>query len=182
MNYQEQKQVIRREIRERRNALTQAQQDEYSQTIINRLIQLPEFTSAETVFCYISYLSEVQTHALIKQHLLGKKRVCVPKIMSDTLMIAVEINNWENLEPDDYGIPTPISNKEAQLDYDLCINPGLAFTQEGHRMGYGRGYYDRWLARNNVKHTIALAYECQFVEEMPIEETDIPMDKILTEK
>ena len=182
MDYQTEKQKIRREARSRRNSLSETEQNEYSKRIIEQLISQPEFQTAETIFCYISYLSEVQTHGLIQEYLLGKKRVCVPKIMSETLMIAVEITEWNNLKPDQYGIPTPISDEEAKLEYDLCIAPGLAFTKTGHRMGYGRGYYDRWLARNKVKHTIALAYECQFVDEMPVEETDIAMDKILTEK
>ena len=64
----------------------------------------------------------------------------------------------------------------------VSITPGLGFTLTGHRMGFGRGYYDKWFVQNKVKHKIALAFEAQLVDEIPVEDNDVLMDKIVTEK
>ena len=106
----------------------------------------------------------------------------VPKIISGTEMIAVKLNDIANLELDDIGILTPKSNEILSEKVDITITPGIGFTKKGGRLGYGRGYYDRWFSINEVKTKIGIAFEEQVVMNLPLEKTDVNMDIIITEK
>ncbi|MCG8379698.1 MAG: 5-formyltetrahydrofolate cyclo-ligase, partial [Proteobacteria bacterium] len=86
------------------------------------------------------------------------------------------------LEPDNLGIPTPKSDQVATNPIDIAITPGLGFTTTGKRLGYGRGYYDRWFEHNVAKTKVGLAFEAQIVDTLPTETTDVLLDIIVTEK
>ena len=182
MNLHEQKKQLRNEIKRRRSLLSEAERLEKSQQIVRFLKKIPEFNQAKTVFCYISYLDEVETHPLISDFLHEKRTLAVPKIMDKTRMLAIPLDDLSNLEPDKLGILTPKSSQTADFDFDIAITPGLGFTEQGDRLGYGRGYYDRWFSKNTVKMKIGIAFEVQIVDELPLEETDLPLDILVTEK
>jgi 5-formyltetrahydrofolate cyclo-ligase len=182
MNLHEQKKHLRNELKRHRSELPENERTEMSQQIINFLYEIDEFNQAKSIFCYISYLSEVETSSLIKLFLEQGLALAVPKIMGKTEMIAAPLTNMSDLEPDKMGILTPKSNQAAAGPFDIAITPGVGFTDRGDRLGYGRGYYDRWFSNNKVKTKIGIAFEVQVVEELPIEETDMPLDILVTEE
>lgn len=182
MNLLEQKRQLRNELKRLRSLLSESDRQNMSQQITTFLQEIPEFNQAKTIFCYISYLGEVETHPLISTFLQQNRDLAVPKIMNKTEILAIPLSDFSELEPDRRGILTPKSSQAATKPFDIVITPGLGFTEKGGRLGYGRGYYDRWFSKNTVKTKIGLAFEVQLVDELPLEETDIPLDMIVTEK
>lgn len=182
MNLHEQKKRLRDEIKQRRSLLSESDRNMMSEQIALFLQEIPEFNQAKSVFCYISYLDEVETHSLITRFLQQKKVLAVPKIMNKTEMLAIPLTDFSDLEPDNLGILTPKSNSALINTFDIAITPGLGFTEKGDRLGYGRGYYDRWFSKNTVQTKIGIAFEVQIVDELPLEETDLPLDVLVTEK
>lgn len=182
MSLHEQKKQLRDEIKKRRSELPVNSRTKMSQQIHQFLHEIDEFNQAKSLFCYISYLSEVETQALISDFLERKLALAVPKIMGKTEMRAVSLDNLSDLEPDEMGILTPKSSQAASDPFDIAITPGLGFTERGERLGYGRGYYDRWFSRNKVKTKIGIAFEIQIVDKLPLEKTDMPLDILVTEE
>jgi 5-formyltetrahydrofolate cyclo-ligase len=182
VNLHEQKEQLRTALKQRRSLVSESNRKEMSQQIINFLHEIDEFNQAKSLFCYISYLSEVETSDLIDAFLEQKRDLAVPKIIGKSEIIAVPLNNLSDLEPDKMGILTPKSDQTATGPFDIVITPGLGFTTSGERLGYGRGYYDRWFANNQANLKIGIAFEVQIVAELPVEETDIPLDMLVTEE
>ncbi len=182
MNLHEQKKQLRTALKRRRSELPENKRTEMSQQIIKFLHEIDEFNQAKNIFCYNSYLSEVETSSLIKLFLEKGLALAVPKIMGKTEMIAVPVTNLSDLEPDKMGILTPKSNQAATAPFDIAIAPGVGFTDMGNRLGYGRGYYDRWFSNNIVKTKIGIAFEVQVVDELPLEKTDVSLDILITEE
>ena len=89
---------------------------------------------------------------------------------------------FERSIPTSFGILTPPGNQPCPGPYDIVITPGLGFTVTGQRIGYGRGYYDRWFTEHPVENKIALAFEVQLIKEIPHAGYDIPVDILITEK
>jgi len=175
------KTALRRELQRRRASLGTSSRQEKSRQILSKLYRLPEFSAAQRVFCFISHGTEVDTHTLINSLLEDGKTVAVPKITENREMIAVPFKDWAGLVAGQLGILTPVSSREYPGKFDLCITPGLGFTETGTRLGYGRGYYDRWFAGNECGCRIALAFECQVLNHIAREEHDVAVDIILTE-
>ena len=182
MNLHEQKKRLRNEIKQRRSLLSETDRQQKSQQIHDFLQEITEFKCAKSIFCYISYLDEVETHSLIQDFLQRDLTLAVPKIMNKTEMRAIPLSDFSELEPDQLGILTPKSSEAVTHSFDIAITPGLGFTEKGDRLGYGRGYYDRWFSKNTVKTKIGIAFETQIVDELPLEETDLPLDRLVTEK
>ena len=178
----QQKAETRKMLKTARAKLPEATRLNYSNSITEQILKLDEIKNARIIFIYISYATEVHTHGLIKALLAAGKTLAVPKIVDSDFMEAESFSSWEDLVPGELGILTPGNSKPCSGPFDVAITPGLGFTLSGHRMGFGRGYYDKWFAQNKVRHKIALAYEVQLVEDIPIEDTDVPMEKIVTEK
>ena len=178
----QQKTETRNMLKTVRAKLPEATRMGHSNSITEQVLKLDEIKNARTIFIYISYATEVHTHELIKALLDAGKTLAVPKIVDSDFMQAESFSSWEDLVPGELGILTPGNSKPCHGPFDVALTPGLGFTLSGHRMGFGRGYYDKWFAQNKVRHKIALAYEAQLVEDIPVEETDVPMEKIVTEK
>ena len=178
----EQKRQLRTYLQQRRAAIFGSDRTTYSKFISDRLFKLKEIQHAKVIFAYISYASEVNTHEILKRLLSDGKKVVVPKIISSEKMVAQHFESWDDLEPGTLGILTPTTGNITDATIDIAITPGLGFTVSGHRIGFGAGYYDRWFASHEVRLKIAIAFETQIVDSLPIEETDIPVDLILTEK
>ena len=177
-----QKSEIRARLKEIRAAIPAESRQNHNENITRRLLNLEEIASAGTIFIYISYASEVDTYALIEHFLKEGKILAVPKIINSGHMIATRFTHWEDLKPGQLGILTPASNDPYDGEIDIAITPGLGFTQEGYRLGYGRGYYDQWFAGHKTTKKIALAYEAQVINEIPVGDNDIPVNMIVTEK
>lgn len=146
---------------------------------INDLARYNEFTGANTVFCYVSAHGEVGTHKLIEQ-LLVKKTVVVP-YCTDTHgnMICAEIKSLDDLKEGKFGILEPKKPVEFPKEkLDFVIAPGIAFDKEGFRLGYGKGYYDRFLS-NISPFKLGVCQKEFYLDSLPHDEYDIKMDSIL---
>ena len=172
----------RKALKTARANIPEVHRMDYANSITEQVLKLAEIKNARTIFIYISYASEVHTHALIKALLKAGKTLAVPKIVNSDDMVAETFSSWEDLVPGEVGLLTPANSEPCNEPFDVALIPGLGFTLSGHRMGFGRGYYDKWFAQNKVNHKIALAFEAQLVDEIPIEDTDVLMEKIVTEQ
>ena len=182
MDLSKEKEHLRSRLRKKRNNLSPELRTQKSEKITNFLCGIDEFKRSNNVFCYISYISEVETLPLINGILKKGLNLFVPKIINNTEMIAVKLDNLANLKLDNIGILTPKMGETLLDTIDIAITPGIGFTKNGKRLGYGRGYYDRWFSKNVVKVKIGVAFEEQIVTKLPLEKTDINMDIIITEK
>ncbi|MBI2994870.1 MAG: 5-formyltetrahydrofolate cyclo-ligase [Gammaproteobacteria bacterium] len=178
---QELKRILRKELRERRVAIALAARRETSERIRDRLLQLPEVGSAGSVFCFISNSEEVDTHALIDSLVERGKRVLVPWIPAGGDMAAVRFTGWASLAPGQLGILTPVSPHPFDGHVDVCITPGLGFTLRGERLGYGRGYYDRWFSSHTSGPRVGIGFDFQIVDQLPTSDRDVRLDGLVTE-
>ena len=177
-----QKNELRSEITRLRSKISRSLREQKNIAIQRNLLLLVAIQNAKSVFCFISYGSEVDTHDIISQLLAQKKQLAVPKIMESNTMNAIQFRNWQELEAGQFGILTPRDNTNIIEEFDVTITPGLGFTAGGSRLGYGRGYYDSWFQRNDGGLKIALAYEMQIQIDLPSDEHDIKVDMIVTEE
>jgi 5,10-methenyltetrahydrofolate synthetase len=176
------KSELRARLKPLRSSLTENTRAAYSKAIMQQLLSLPEVRDARTLFVYISYGNEVDTHGLLRHFLDTGKDIAVPKILPSKNMIATPFDSWADLRPGTLGILTPSGNEIHPGPFDLVITPGLGFTLKGHRIGYGRGYYDRWFAGHHPAKKIGFAFEAQIIEDIPCAGHDIPVDILITEK
>ncbi len=146
--------------------------------ILNTLINQQFYKNARTIMTYISYNGEVDTHKLIEKMLLDKKCLYAPKCVSKTEMEARTFSSFSDLVSGAYGILEPLG--DTSEDFDLIIVPGVAFSESLHRIGYGAGYYDRFLKGKNTL-AVGLFYEIQKCDFLA-DSCDYPLDYIITEK
>lgn len=168
--------------------LTDKSEDTYntlSVEISNRLLSLLSWKQANTIAITISRGREVDTATIILQAWKENKTVVIPKCDPESKeMVFRSIKSFDQLEKVYFGLMEPkITETDAVSaeDIDLVIVPGICFDKTGYRIGYGGGYYDRYLM-NFKKETISLAFSCQIVDSVPKEDHDLPVDKIITEE
>lgn len=163
-----------------RDAIPEIDRQAFSRYIAAQAADIPR--AGETVFVYASVGGEVQTGGLIRALWEKGCRVCLPRITGKGRMEAVEYRPGEALESDRYGIPTPtVGEFVPPEEVSIAFVPALAFDDSGNRLGYGGGYYDRWLARSGARRVL-LAYASQRVDPISVEEWDVPMDAVVTER
>ena len=169
-----------------RNSLNATEIKEYSTKIYKKLIQTSEYAEAEKILIYCSIGSEVNTEKIINHAINTGKTVAIPKTFPDRIAF-YEIKNLQNTKLSKMNIPEPIINKISQqitpCEKTLIIIPGLCFDKRGNRIGYGGGYYDKYLAQHaDKKHKkIGLCYEIQIAETVCADAHDIKVDKVITE-
>lgn len=181
------KEAIRRQMLMIRKAMTEAEAEGKSRIILDDLITLPEYRRCTHLMTYVSFQQEVSTLELLAWRLAEGKTTSVPYCMTQAReLYAMEIDSLEDLAENTFGLlePRPGHGRiQAPSSIDLILLPGLAFDGNGNRIGFGAGYYDRFLARvpsHAVK--IALAYSFQVLPEVPRYPWDIPADLIVTEQ
>lgn len=181
---------IRKQMLGLRNAMSLCECEEKSASIIQKVLALAKVKQAKYVLCYADYKSEVITKKLMKDFLEMGKELYLPKVSGEE-MDFYRITTLDELEEGYKGIPEPsvkckeIFTKERFMENEenvVMLLPGAAFSEKGGRIGYGKGYYDRYLMRIPCKERIALCYECQIVEEIPVDKHDIPVTAIVTEE
>lgn len=182
----ENKSTIREAIKIKRQSVSTELRGIWNSEIIKKLLSSETYQKASVIFIFVSMGEEVDTHKLIKIALEQGKRVCVPKVISRAEgMAAVEISGFEDLDKGILGILEPMSlDRKVKPEEINCIFlPGLAFDKQGGRIGYGGGYYDRFLqlVPGTVKR-IALAYDFQVLEYIPMSSWDQRVHGIITEK
>lgn len=177
------KKELRKEIIKKRDELDCIEKIIKDKKIIEKLKDTKEYKEAKGIFVYIGFGSEINTKILIEDALKDGKEVYVPKVIKKE-MVFIKINSLENLVTSSYGILEPIGDK-SNFNVDnlgLIVMPGLAFDKQGNRLGYGGGYYDKFLSSNKIDaKKIALAYDFQVLDKVPSEEHDIKIDSIITE-
>lgn len=167
-------------MRKIRDNLSFQEVSERSEQILQRFWSLPEIQKTPQIFVYLSFRHEPDTFSLIRQALSLKKEILVPKVHGNDMNLC-ELSSLDSLQTGIFGISEPSSAAEGFLkDQGICVIPGLVFDRSGNRLGYGKGYYDRFLSnRQNLK--IALAYSFQVISQIEVKIHDIPVDIILTE-
>ncbi len=149
--------------------------------ILENLLSADFYKNARTVMTYVSYKSEVDTTGLIQNMLKDKKRLCAPVCFENGIMEAFEFFDFGDLKTSKLGISEPETKiKVLPEEIDLIIVPGCAFNEEGFRIGYGGGFYDRYL-KNTKSVTCGLFYEALRTDFSP-DKTDIPLKFIITEE
>lgn len=181
------KKIIRREILKKRDGMSADIKAGKDSRIKDRLFSLSEFMSAQTVFFYASFRSEVETISMIKESLKMGKRIVLPKVDKERHRLRLyEIKDISELSEGYMGIPEPFPDDERLVsldDIDLVVIPGAAFDYSGNRLGYGAGYYDFLLSERKKKMpVVALTYEEQIVDSIPSEIHDVKVDMIVTDK
>ncbi len=181
----------KRELRERmlelREGMLHSEVAAMSKTIHTYLQSLPSFRNAKNIFLYASTRNEVETDDIIVNLLQAGKGVAIPVVNKGTKEIVFSfIESLDELMPSTYGIREPLPNslRPVALDsVDLIIIPGVAFDMRGYRLGYGGGYYDRFLEKlPEGVHKMGLAFDFQVLEALPVEEHDLKVDTIITEE
>jgi 5-formyltetrahydrofolate cyclo-ligase len=177
------KSSIRQILRQRKDSMTQEERLEKSRRICCHLLE--QITDGETVMVYTSKEKEVNTANLINALLGRGNPIVVPIIVKEDFSLRLSyLKDPSSLVPSTFGVPEPIGNEIPATgnDVDTIILPMLGFDRTGRRIGYGAGYYDRFLAKNKKLRKIGIAFSCQECENLPVDENDIPMDCIITEE
>lgn len=175
------KKFLKKSILKIRDKLSQKQVEEYSEIIFDKIFDLNCYKKAKNIFIYNSFKNEVCTKQAINK-LLKTKNVYIPKINNKDLMTAVKIDNNTVYKKNRFGINEPLTNEIiSKNNIDICIVPGAVFDKFGGRTGYGKAYYDIFLRGTNI-YKIAVCYDFQVVDYIPIDLLDVNMDMIITEK
>lgn len=180
----EEKKVLRNKILEIRDSLNNNEKELIDNKIFNELINTDLYKRSINIFIYISFSNEINTKNIIEKAFKDKKNVFIPKVYKDDkLMKAIKLNSIDELKKNSMGILEPIddSNYIEKENIDLIVVPGVVFDKECNRIGYGGGYYDRYLKDiKSKKNKIALAYDLQIVDKIESEVHDIKVDYIIT--
>lgn len=177
----ETKEHIRKQMLKERNDLTYEQWQEKSMKIQQRILSWKHYEKAESLFLYKGLGKEVSTDFILTKALKDGKKVFFPKVHGKEL-IFYEIRTIEEFLPGTYGILEPTTKKIAKKMPDLVIMPCLAVDKERNRIGYGKGYYDRYLEKQKDLLTVALAFSFQMRDKVPVEEKDVALQFVVTEK
>ena len=173
------KKELRRSIRERKRAMTEEEIVTRSEKLGVLFAQSEAYKNAKTIYGYLSYNQEVRTVPMLEQALKDGKKVAVPKVYGDEMKF-LYLDDLTQVEKGYAGIPEPIADEPVADDETaLVLMPGLAFDPAGHRIGYGGGFYDKFLAAEPNHPTLALCYEFQMLPALDTEEHDIPVDTVL---
>lgn len=173
------KKELRRIIRDQKRAMTEEQIRDASARLGELFAQSAAYKEAKTIYGYLPYNQEVRTVPMLERAIRDGKKVAVPKVYGDTMKF-IYMEDLSQVAEGYAGIPEPVADGPVAEDKTaLVLMPGLAFTKSGDRMGYGGGFYDKFLAEEPAHPTLALCYDFQMVESLPTAEYDIPVDCVL---
>ena len=173
------KQALRSQIRAQKRAMTPQQIEAASQRLGELFAASQLYQQAKTIYGYLPYNQEVRTVPMLQRALDDGKRVAVPKCYGDEMRF-IYLDDLSAVEKGYCGIPEPIADEPIADDPTaLVLMPGLAFDPQGRRIGYGGGFYDKFLAAEPGHPTLALCYDFQMLDHLETEEFDIPVDCVL---
>lgn len=171
---------IRKKIRERKRQFTDKELGELSLDIIERLLSHPAVKNARTILLYHSLPDEVDTHAATDILAESGKTVLLPVVTGDGEMDIYRYDGRKGLKKGAYGIMEPVEGAYTYYNnIDVTVVPGVAFDSDNNRLGRGKGYYDRFLAKVPDTYKIGLCFDFQKVESVPTEHNDIKMDEVI---
>ncbi len=173
------KKELRCHIKEKKRRMTAHQIDTASVRLGELFVATQQYRQAKTIYGYLPFNQEIRTVPILERAIADGKQVAVPKVYGDEMKF-IYLTDFSRVEKSSYGIPEPIDNAPVADDTTaLVLMPGLAFTKSGDRIGYGGGFYDKFLSGEPNHPTVALCYEFQIVDTIPTEENDIPVDLVL---
>ena len=177
----ETKKDIRKRVLEARKAITKKEWEEKSDCICEKVTSHPFFLESDEIYSYMDYRSEVGTKKIIEKAWKMGKRVAIPKTDGDKMSFYY-IHSFDDVLPGNWNILEPKTDEPAEGKNVCVIMPGSVFDRKRNRIGYGKGYYDKYLSEHSGYVTIALAFELQMLDEIPSEEFDIKPQCIMTEE
>lgn len=173
------KKELRQHIRQQKRAMSETDIVEKSEKLGQLFVNSQAYRQAKSIYGYLPYNQEVRTVAMLEQALRDGKRVAVPKCYGEEMRF-IWMDDLSQVEKGYAGIPEPIDDGPVADDPTaLVLMPGLAFDPQGHRIGYGGGFYDRFLAQEPDHPTLALCYDFQMLPALETEKFDIPVDIVL---
>lgn len=173
------KAALRKVLLEKRDAISDELVRISSEKIFKKLGKIKEFRAANTIACYYPTGSEVKTQDIMLDALSQGKQVCLPRITKDDMEF-FQIPDLNSIEQGAFGIMEPKESCKACSDIDVIIVPTVGIAKDGTRLGYGHGYYDRFLAKYSAT-SIAITYSKQMVKSIPTTPNDITVNWIVTE-
>ena len=180
----EDKKILRNKVLSIRNSLDKIVKESMDQEIYNKLITSDLYKKSNNIFVYLSFGSEIETKNIINKAIEDKKKVYIPKIYKeDKSMKAIRLKSFNDLKENSMGVLEPIddSNYINKKDIDLILVPGVVFDFNGNRIGYGGGYYDRYLKDiQEIRNKLVLAYDFQIIDSINPESHDVVFDYIIT--
>ena len=175
------KNYLRGIYKKKRSEMSESDIYELSRIICAKTAQIEEIKTAKNIMLYSDFKNEVCTDTLAKILLDDKKSLFLPIVLGDDIIIGDYISEYYTKNK--FGIKEPQNSKSMTVhDMQVCVIPGIVFDKQRHRVGFGKGYYDRFLCGNKKCIKIALAYDYQIVDSIDTDKHDIPMDIIVTEK
>ncbi len=173
------KAALRAQIRSRKRAMSPEEIEEKSLVLARMLREHPYYRDAKCIYGYLPYNQEVRTTAMLAAALAEGKRVAVPKVYGEEMRF-LYITDLSRVAAGYCGIPEPVDDGPVAREKDaLVLMPGLAFDVQGGRMGYGGGFYDKFLQQEPEHPTLALCYDFQMVEKVPTDDHDHPVDVVI---
>lgn len=170
------KTALRRQIREKKRAMTEREIWTASEKLTELFLSSEQYQQAKSIYGYLPYNQEVRTIPILEQALADGKRVAVPKVYGNEMRF-IYLSDLSAVEKGYSGIPEPVADEPVADDpAALVLMPGLAFDKAGHRIGYGGGFYDKFLSQEPTHPTVALCYDFQMLPVIETEEFDIPVD------
>ena len=174
------KKTLRKKFISERNSLASDYRNSSTNTIFATLEEQNFFEFSEKIFIYVGFGSEIRTENFIKKW-INKKQIFVPKIANDKMNL-VHLKSWDELTPGHFGVlePTPSDYYEGKID--LVITPSIVFDNNGYRLGYGKGYYDKYFVSREYDISVGLSYHKLLQDNIPKEDHDKKVDVIITEE
>ena len=170
---------LRQQIRQQKRQMTPEAITEKSRKLLEQFLATDLYRNATTLYGYMSYNQEVRTLPILEQALRDGKRVAIPKCYGDEMRF-IYMEDLSAVGKSSCGIPEPIADEPVATDETaLVLMPGLAFDPAGHRIGYGGGFYDKYLSAQPGHPTVALCFDFQMLPALETEEFDIPVDLVL---
>lgn len=180
------KAVLRRRFLAIRARMTPREVWESSRSIFKSLAQEPVFKKAENICCYLSFDNEVHTHGFILRCLKAGKIVAVPKVDKKKGILLSKLTDFDHLSPGTFGILEPKEDTFQPFDpgkLDLAVIPAVALDCRGNRLGFGKGYYDKFLTQSEKKtFLVGVVHDFQLVGQLPVWAHDIPVHQVITSR
>ncbi len=178
------KRRLRAECKQRRRAMSAAQKAQSDAAITERFLASRQYSENDILFCYVSTEIEADTREILHRAIADGKTVAVPRCIDGTRKMDFYIlQDMSALEAGAFGVSEPnpaMCKKMTDFSAGLCIIPALAFDKSGYRLGYGKGYYDRFLAEFSGE-TLGLVYDCCFYDHLPRGKFDLAAQWVITE-
>lgn len=175
------KKEIRKQYKILRNKMSEMEVKEKSDRICQNIISSNLFQQAERILAYAPLGNEVDIRPVIEEGWRQQKRIVFPKVFGDTMRY-FEISSFSQLKEGTFHVMEPVETNLVDWEEALVFVPGVAFDRQGNRMGYGKGYYDRFFEGKTDCVKVGVAYELQVADQLPTEENDLPVEYLVTEK